>query len=153
MREAGQVLEIKGPEVRVLGRAPEDACFGCMNMECKGHNHVFTALNPHKFPLKAGDCVELEIQRGAGLLEAGLSLFIPLLAFIALYGLSPLLFPGIGAMRTVLGFIALLAAALGVILFRKINPPGRLPRVVGAEGRNDAVSNMLPGKNGSIEGV
>ncbi|MDR1212466.1 MAG: SoxR reducing system RseC family protein [Spirochaetaceae bacterium] len=140
MREEGQVLEVKGPGVKVLGRAAKDACFGCMNMECKSRNRVFTVLNPRKFSLKAGDLVELEIKKSAGALEAGASLLLPLLAFTALYCFSPLLFPGInGAMRTGLGFLALLAAALGVVLFRKIIPPGQLPRIVGAEGRKDTV--------------
>jgi positive regulator of sigma E activity len=133
MREEGQVLEVRGPEVKVLGKASEDACFGCMNMECKSHSHIFTALNTRKFSIKAGDLVELEIKKGAGALEAGVSLLLPLLAFVVLYCFSPQLFPGInGAVRTGLGFLALLAVALGVVLFRKIIPPAQLPRITGA---------------------
>jgi sigma-E factor negative regulatory protein RseC len=137
MREEAQVLEVQGHEVKVQGKGTGDACFGCMNQECKDHKRVFTARNPRNFPLKAGDLVELEIKRGEGALEAGASLLIPLLAFLALYCLAPLAFRALGsAARIGLGFLALFAAALGVFLFKKIIPPRRLPGIVS--------KNLLP---------
>ncbi|MDR0388893.1 MAG: SoxR reducing system RseC family protein [Spirochaetaceae bacterium] len=131
MREAAQVLEVRGHEVTVLGKGPEDVCFGCMNIECKKGGRVFTVCNPRELPLKAGDLVELEIKKSAGAFEAGMSLLLPVLAFLALYCLGPLLFHAPdGAARIGLAFLALLAGALGVFLFRKIKPPQQRPSIV-----------------------
>jgi positive regulator of sigma E activity len=125
----GQILEVQGSRVTVLGKDALDACFGCMNLECKGHRHIFTAENPRGFSLERGCLVEVEVPPSRSAAEAGTALLVPVLAFLAAYFLFPLLFQG-PALRIVVSFFALVIAAFGVFLGKKKFPASGLPRIV-----------------------
>jgi positive regulator of sigma E activity len=127
----GQVLEVRGTQVKLLGKDASELCFGCMNMECKGHNHVFTAENPQGLTLETDRLVEVEIPRRNSAAEAGTALLIPILAFLSAYFLVPLFFENPqDALRIALSFLGLVIAAFGVFLVKKFSPAGRLPRII-----------------------
>jgi sigma-E factor negative regulatory protein RseC len=130
----GQILEIQGEQVTILGKDASEACFGCMNLECKGHKHIFAAENPRGLSLEKGRFVEVEIPPSRRAAEAGTALLIPILAFPAGYFLFPLPSPGL---KTGAGFFALVLAALAVFVAKKFFPPRALPRIVRVLGPNE----------------
>ena len=131
MTETGKVREVREKTVIV---APDrgDACFGCMNAECKGGVGLITAENPGGLPLKTGQTVEVATINASLLSQALVALLPPILGFLLGFNLSRLVFPFPTApdgASAGMGVLFLFAAAFVVYLVRKKHPAGKGYRV------------------------
>ncbi|MDR1058604.1 MAG: SoxR reducing system RseC family protein, partial [Treponema sp.] len=112
--------------------APEGslACFGCRNRECKVNRGIFTVENPRSFDLWSGELVEIEHSGVSLLKDALVSLFPPLLGFMAGFWVPGLFRSPWGeAARAALGVLAMFAAAAAVYGLRRRGAPKSIPRI------------------------
>ncbi|GHT94091.1 hypothetical protein FACS1894141_0090 [Spirochaetia bacterium] len=130
MPERGIIRAIAGDRV-TLGRGAMDACFGCMNQDCRSRGDVFTALNRDGLPLTVGQHVEIESPRRSTIIQGLIAFLPPLLGFIGGYFLTGRWVPQAGdPAKAAGGAIALFAAAGIVYLVRKRFPSQAIPRIV-----------------------
>jgi sigma-E factor negative regulatory protein RseC len=137
MRETGTILSVTGglaavrPETGLL-----EACFGCMNRECKaardkGHQGRVTAANPLRLPLEPGQVVEMETPSSSALTQALSALLSPLLGFTMGFFLTGILFSASGEpARSAAGAVCMFLSALGFYYYRRKNPVKTTPGVV-----------------------
>jgi sigma-E factor negative regulatory protein RseC len=137
MRETAAVVSVTGAlaAVRLETGVPE-ACFGCMNRECKAagdkaSRNQITAANPFGLPLEPGQAVEIETASSSAVVQAFSALLPPLLGFMAGFFLAVRLFPALGdPARSACGAALMLLSALGVYRYRRRNPVKTMPSVV-----------------------
>ncbi|AEF81576.1 positive regulator of sigma(E), RseC/MucC superfamily [Leadbettera azotonutricia ZAS-9] len=136
MIETGRISAIAGSTITVQQDAfssfkNSEACFGCMNQECKEKQGYISVSNPLKLPLEIGSQVETEISPKMILGQAFFALIPPLAGFIAGFLLAGLIFPSIGDPGKAFGGVILMfAGAFGFYFYRKRHPVKVLPRVV-----------------------
>ena len=122
MTETGKVLEIKG-NFAIIAPEKSAACFGCMNHECRAGKGFITAENQKSLPLEKGQTVEVYAPGASIAGQALVSFLPPILAFIAGFGVTRLLFPGVGEGAAAgMGVILLFFTAYIVYLARKRIP-------------------------------
>jgi sigma-E factor negative regulatory protein RseC len=136
MRETGAVLSVSGELVTITqekftGSGGSEACFGCMNKECKAAQGRVTASNPLGLGLKPGQRVEIETPVSSTVLQAVSALLPPVLGFITGYFLIALAFPASeDPARAAAGACLMLLAALGLYLYRRKTPVKNLSTVI-----------------------
>lgn len=130
MQEMGRVLKIEGTTITIQGSELE-ACFGCMNQECRTNGHRFAAENAAGIGLSVGDLVEVSVSAGATAANAAAVLLPPLAGFALAYAAVAVAAPSSGdAARAAAGVVGLLAGFLGVYALRRKNPAKSAPVVV-----------------------
>lgn len=116
MQEKAKVIEIRADSVAVIP-LEIDACVGCSNAECKDNGHEFLVTNPLGLPIKVGS----EVRIGAGLkkqlVQAFMSIGIPVLLSIVVFALTPRFIEGAGeGLQVGLSLLTLLAG--GILMYR-----------------------------------
>jgi positive regulator of sigma E activity len=125
MTDTGKINEIKENLIVIVPERSE-ACFGCMNLECKAGGFI-SAENPQRLPLKQGQLVEVKAPAAALLSQAAFAILPPASGFIAGFALIRFLFPGAGEGAAAgIGIIFLFAGALTVFWTRKKVPAGKV---------------------------
>jgi sigma-E factor negative regulatory protein RseC len=129
MTETGTIKEIRGSAL-TIARENDEACFGCLDQECKARSFSYHAENTAGLALRPGQLVETETT--ASPLTQGLAALLPpALGFVAGYGGTGLAFPAAGEpARAAAGVLLLFAAAAALYLLRRRRPPKILRRVV-----------------------
>jgi sigma-E factor negative regulatory protein RseC len=128
MTDRGRVREITETTLTLIRGVPSDACFGCMNQECKSGGITYPAANPRRLSLRVGQLVETECP--APLKQALAALLPPALGFIAGYVFTALSFPAAGdPARAAAGVLLMfLAGAARFLIVKRLGTRG-LPRV------------------------
>jgi hypothetical protein len=122
VKETGRVLAVSGNAVTVLQDA-SDACFGCMNLECRRKQGIVIAENKTGLPLPAGCLVETEFSVKTALAQGLFLLLPPFLAFAAAYLLSGLLSPvPKDSLRAAAGVAAFFATGFALYVYRRGHP-------------------------------
>ena len=125
MTETGKVRELRG-ELVIIIPDRSSTCFGCMNMECKTNGAFITAENPRAIPLEIGQMVEVKLANRSLAIQVLVVILPPILAFVAGYGFTRLLFPQAneGAFAG-MGIVFLFTAAFIIYRMRKKAHVGR----------------------------
>jgi len=84
MQEKARIVKIDGDVVTVVPLDIE-ACIGCANAECKKNGNEFRASNRKKYALAVGDEVRIAAPAGRQLLQALVSVGLPVLFAAAAY--------------------------------------------------------------------
>jgi sigma-E factor negative regulatory protein RseC len=115
----GRILSVSGSTVTVM---PDlgDACFGCLNKDCKKRPPLITAENPGGLNLSPGQFVETSVSPPAAAGEAAFVLLPPAAAFaVGFWGIGHFL-PGLGEGACILGAFVLAAfTVLARVLMRR----------------------------------
>jgi sigma-E factor negative regulatory protein RseC len=108
-----------------------EACFGCMNRECKRRQDPVIAQNSFNLPLRPGQQVETELLPIPVIIQALSALFPPCLGFAAGFFLTAALFPVSGEAAQAFGGVLLMFIAGTVFyLYRRFRPAKILHRIV-----------------------
>ncbi|MDL2229594.1 SoxR reducing system RseC family protein [Treponema sp. OttesenSCG-928-L16] len=126
----GRISNIDGSLISIrTGRI--EACFGCMNQECKSGPPLISAENTLQLPLAAGQLVEFETSAASVRRQLLNSLLPPILGFIGVYVSMGFLFPASSeAARAAAAVTALFIVSFGLYRLRRRFPPKSAPRVV-----------------------
>jgi sigma-E factor negative regulatory protein RseC len=136
MIETGRISAMEGGVITVQQDSfssfkNSEACFGCMNKECKEKQGFITASNPLNLPLETGQQVETEMSPKMILAQGIFALLPPLAGFITGFLLAGRLFPSFGEPAKAFGGVLLMfAGAFGFYFYRRRHPVKVLPRVV-----------------------
>ena len=129
MFETGRVESI-GKDFVEIRPKETDACFGCLNYECKKNRGLIRALNGLNLPIKLGQWVTAEIPNASAFKQAVFALGPVLLGFIAGYFISGIGFRLQESARAFCGAVGLFAAAFIVYFIRRKFPPKEIARIV-----------------------
>ena len=129
MQEKARIAKIDGDVVSVVPLDIE-ACIGCANSECKKNGNVFQAVNRKKFELSVGDEVRISAPAGKQLVQALVSVGIPVLLAVAIYALFGAIAPGAGEGVRIAASLAALVAGMAIVYFTRRNGSKELPEVV-----------------------
>jgi len=104
-------------------------CSGCAGDSfCNVKSHTYTALNPQKLEIAAGDEVEVFLPPGKTIFSGFLVLIFPLILFFAGFLLTGVLFEGAGEGLQALGGFIGLTAGFGLgFLFGKLKKRQYMP--------------------------
>ena len=128
MQEKARVVAIDGPVVSVVPLEIE-ACINCNNSECKKNGNVFRAVNARGLSLSIGSQVRIKASARNLVLQAALSLGVPIALAAGAYALIASATAAGEGLRV---GAALAAFALGAIVSFAVAKPGLrgLPEVV-----------------------
>jgi sigma-E factor negative regulatory protein RseC len=142
MTETGRVQAVSGGVIIVQREVStdlrSDACFGCMNQECRTNHGQPRANRPHVDrpqvgliiaenrtgqELRPGQLVETGVTASALIIQIITVLCPPLLGFAAVYALTGLAFPALGeGARAACGVLGLFTVAEILYLIRRKFP-------------------------------
>lgn len=135
MHEKARIVKIDGDVVSVVPLDIE-SCVGCANAECKKNGNVFQAVNRKKFALVIGSEVKIAAPVSRQLLQAFVSVGIPVLLAVGAYSAAGIfgtvgpLEPRREGVRIGTALAALVAGMIIVYFFRR-GRPSDLPEVIG----------------------
>ena len=134
MIETGRIESIADNVVQIRPKET-DACFGCLNYECKKNRGLIRALNTFNLPIQIGQWVTAEVSNRSAIMQAVIALGPVLFGFIAGYfisgtGFLPIEDPLSEGARAACGVAGLFAAAFIVYGIRRKFPPREIVRIV-----------------------
>jgi len=136
MTEKGIVKEVQGRTVIIV---PDigDACFGCMNAECKSGGGLISAENSLAIQLTVGQMVEVRASESSIFVQALTAFLPPALGFVSGYIFMRLFFPAFGeGAAAFTGVLLLFSAAIIVCRIKKGKP----------QRQTFTVTRIIPGK-------
>jgi positive regulator of sigma E activity len=140
MTETTRVMEVNGQEA-VLG-CITSSCSSCAgNSFCNVQGKTFTAINPKRFPIHAGDTVEVYLPPGKTIASGFMILMFPLLLFLA--GLLGIRFfvPGSSeGLQALGGFLGMAVGFMIGYLFGRIKNASYQPVIVSLHGMEDTTT-------------
>jgi hypothetical protein len=128
MQEKARIVKIDGDVVSVVPLDIE-ACIGCANSECQKNGSVFQAVNRKKHALSVGDEVRISAPAGKQLLQAVVSVGIPVLFAAAAYAGVGAVAPGSGDGFRIAASLAALVAGMALVYFTRRKGSKDLPEV------------------------
>jgi sigma-E factor negative regulatory protein RseC len=133
MSEICKVCAINGNQITLqqdgLGK---DACFGCIETECKNKKRFITLEIPGNLLLKKGESVKIKANPMMSLVQAAAALGLPLLGFMAGFFLTAFLFPqSREPTRAAAGVLLMFSAAFGYYQFRRRHPLKNPFKIIG----------------------
>jgi hypothetical protein len=129
MQEKARIAKIDGDVVSVVPLDIE-ACIGCSNAECKKNGSLFQAVNRKKYALSVGDEVRISAPAGKQLVQALVSVGLPVLLAVAVYAVFGVVAPGAGEGVRIAASLAALVAGMALVYATRRRGSKDLPEVV-----------------------